>query len=575
MRSPKKPKNTTIITFFKPYKLALLLSTLVIHASTQNNIPKSLTNQIQKTKQTCAKKCSENQICLYGTCKCTTGYEMNKKTNKCSTVLKDAFIIARSTLAPLPGQGIEVRLFDGSHLPRGVHHSLDSLVTDILRMDAATGWAYGVTQEQTLVGLVHDPTANTQNNGDSISSSVSTRLPYTQIYRFKITERPWKKEIIFTDSDPNLRISALTVSSLHNLIFYSSDEQKSKIYAISLSQPMLKPKVVIAFRGLNNIKSMACSENYVFFVNNGERIERMSLSGKSRVILIDTRIVSLRSIKVIRDRLYFADSKKIESVDFNGGDRRVHVSRINPTDFIVTSENKIYWLDARKQAILTVNGDNGGIEMFIRRSMTSISDSALVLYSADGINKNLPLKTEPEFCKTCGENALCFSSSKTCKCSPGYTFNKKTTECINQIQKSLFLTKKRVFNTYGKDVVNTMLGANFSIYRVPTELDYDIEIPVVSELQGLGEAIAVSNNKEIYIAQYLSSYEGTITKIQNWEDRRKVGNDGSEILSDDLILNDLGKVNSLALDEMNQLLYRRKLENVFNIFLLLLDVVSC
>ena len=59
------------------------------------------------------------------------------------SVLKDAFIIARSTLAVRePGQGIEVRLFDGSHLPRGVHHSLDSLVTDILRMDAATGWAY-------------------------------------------------------------------------------------------------------------------------------------------------------------------------------------------------------------------------------------------------------------------------------------------------------------------------------------------------------------------------------------------------------------------------------------------------
>ena len=56
----------------------------------------------------------------------------------------------------------------------------------------------------------------------------------------------------------------------------------------------------------------------------------------------------------------------------------------------------------------------------------------------------------------------------------------------------------------------------------------------------------------LYVAQYLSSYEGTITKIQNWEDR----SGKRDILTDDLILNDLGKVNSLALDEMNHLLYR-------------------
>ena len=65
----------------------------------------------------------------------------------------------------------------------------------------------------------------------------------------------------------------------------------------------------------------------------------------------------------------------------------------------------------------------------------------------------------------------------------------------------------------------------------------------------------------LYVAQYLSSYEGTITKIQNWEDR----SGKRDILTDDLILNDLGKVNSLALDEMNHLLYRgfgkKKIEN--------------
>ena len=129
---------------------------------------------------------------------------------------------------------------------------------------------------------------------------------------------------------------------------------------------------------------------------------------------------------------------------------------------------------------------------------------------------------KPAFCESCGENALCFAASKICKCSPGYIWipeitdtksqkrveNSKTEKlsktqigsCINQIEKSLFLTKKRVFNTFGKDVVNMMLGANFSIYRVPTELDYDIEIPVVAELEGNGEAIAVSNSKDIYSA---------------------------------------------------------------------------
>ena len=224
----------------KLFKL-VFLSALVIHPSAQT-YNKQL-NAIKETKSTCAKTCGSNQICLFGKCKCSTGYPLDKSTNKCSTVLKDAFIIARSTLAsPLPGQGIEVRLFDGSHLPRGVHHSLDSLVTDILRMDAATGWAYGVTQQQSLGGFVNDPTGaadgggdfnfggmqnfgqdgqNRQNNQGS-QFQLSTRLPFTQIYRFKITERPWKKEIIFTDSDPNLRISALTISSLHNLLFYSA-----------------------------------------------------------------------------------------------------------------------------------------------------------------------------------------------------------------------------------------------------------------------------------------------------------------------------------------------------------------
>ncbi|XP_065930463.1 low-density lipoprotein receptor-related protein 4 isoform X3 [Magallana gigas] len=202
-------------------------------------------------------------------------------------------------------------------------------------------------------------------------------------------------------------------------------------------------KVVIQ-KDLYNPKGLALDpeDGLMFFSDNGPnpRIERASLDGQDRVVIVYRgilRVVSL-TVDTDNDKLYWADHDRqtLEGCDYDGSNRRV-IRRMNevPLSSLIYHEDSLYVvslntmnlyeIDITSDALLDISKFPSGqpytVNVYHTESTKSFKDPCLTLH--------------------CDHICINTKSGPTCVCSDGFELNRdgKTCTDISYIMDGMFI----------------------------------------------------------------------------------------------------------------------------------------
>ena len=157
------------------------------------------------------------------------------------------------------------------------------------------------------------------------------------------------------------------------------------------------------------------------------------------------------------------------------------------------------------------------------------------------------------------------SESLKCKCSPGFELIGDS--CLDRSDRNLFIAKSQgidIYNShyYATDSRTDFGRKSFSIYRVPVKLEYNIELPVVTDLiqdplyrehnPSIATPMIISKTErfDIFLVQILKGYGPVITQIKNWQ-----SSNPEKVVYNHIVTSDIYQVSGIAIAEQYDLLY--------------------
>ena len=129
------------------------------------------------------------------------------------------------------------------------------------------------------------------------------------------------------------------------------------------------------------------------------KIGRLDMDGKNQIILVNGNNISWpNGLAIDSERVYWADAKydRIESMNFDGSDRRIVIPSTQHTFGLVVDNHYIYWSDWLSQSIHRVpkkpKDTNDTAEVFVRKEFSGLMEIRIYDKDLQKVNNTLRSK---------------------------------------------------------------------------------------------------------------------------------------------------------------------------------------
>ncbi|XP_066928142.1 low-density lipoprotein receptor-related protein 1-like [Clytia hemisphaerica] len=188
------------------------------------------------------------------------------------------------------------------------------------------------------------------------------------------------------------------------------------------------------------------NRGYLFYTDwmTPAKIGRLDMDGKDQRILVSGQNISWpNGLAIDSERVYWADAKfdRIESMNFDGSDRRIVIPSTQHTFGLVVDNHYIYWSDWLSQSIHRVpkrpKDTNDTAEVFVRKEFSGLME--IRIYDKDLQRINTTLRNQT-VCHQLECEQLCLlqpGGTARCACANNMTLSKVDNKtCIDSQNKT-------------------------------------------------------------------------------------------------------------------------------------------
>ncbi|XP_037029978.1 low-density lipoprotein receptor-related protein 4 isoform X2 [Bradysia coprophila] len=258
------------------------------------------------------------------------------------------------------------------------------------------------------------------------------------------------EDVIIRSSADGTNIRQVLADSLDNVDGLVVDSVGRKLYwtdggrrTIEVSELNGTNRAVLFYEDLEAPRGITLDygEGYLFWTDWGTypRIERSNMDGTRRTKVVTSNIVWPNGISLdaTEKRIYWVDAqtKRIESCDYDGNKRSMLASDLPYPYGIAVTRDFVYWTDWNSTSLHVLNKTDTRVHRVVKNNLQGLMDVKVV--ENDKILESNVCSPNNGKC-----SHLCLRSSKgfTCKCPTGTKMmNESSTQCYSMPQEYLLL----------------------------------------------------------------------------------------------------------------------------------------
>ncbi|KAL4225514.1 Low-density lipoprotein receptor-related protein 4 [Mactra antiquata] len=350
-----------------------------------------ISTMCQENNGQCSHLCLPAPLPWGHTCACPTGILLNNDLRTCNLEMNNFLIFAQRT--DIRKISLDVDYFADVALP--IQSLKNAIAISVDRVEGKVYWT----------DTVLDKIQRSSLNGTNIENVISNGLDTPD---GMVVDEIGRK-IYWTDTGLNrIEVSNLDGSMRRVLIWEKLD----------------KPRAITLFY----------EEGYLFWTDWGKepKIERSELDGNNRRMIVSDNIIWPNGLTIDKQtsRILWADARteKIESVDLNGGNRKVIVQKVAHPYNLAISGKLVYWTDWQKTAVYSAkkDGSTPSQHVEILPKLAGIMDIHAV-----HMNEKVNLRLDRCRRRNGGCSHLCLPNRRgvTCSCPSGLQLQSDRLTC--------------------------------------------------------------------------------------------------------------------------------------------------